>query len=797
MPKFKVINPDTPEEIDLVQDIPLVDEETGSDQIDSEGNVLVKRYVTRTVNLNGINAVKNSLPQIKENAKNLKDLYDYSHSVNTDQQNQILENSSKITELLTDTTALEVTVTELENKIKGIQGIDIDDVKADLDALKQSAYLITGGILRGDISVQTPNTATVTLNPSGSETSASFKCTNDMLECTSTWGKLFKQSEEGGFFYGLSSTALADKNGKELTNYISDIMGSNAQLTFIKGDGTSQVISINNVISATKATQDGNGDVIANTYIKSINGVKADANGDIKLVAGGSKEIGEIFYSTTPMDNVNYHLLDGTILDGNAEEYKQFYNYLLSIKPTYASLFITDEEYQTQLNDKGVCGKYVLDEVNKTIRLPKITGFIEGTVDSSALGELVKAGLPNITGSITIDDTSVQRSTASGAFSLRSGFSQGTGWDEDKPAAIFDFNASKSSSIYGNSTTVQPQSIKLFVYVVVNNGSVEDAPLDVTKEYQLNNPFSLFDYRYVSHRLNNASWVLSTNTFLSADLYPTAYEKLLAELNESSIGLSVKRTSDVYTDHDYVVDTENNSFRLPLVIKERVLVESKVATDKDPTWYSLYSDGWCEQGGLASCVYTGTEVTIPIPFKDKNYTVNCTDSKYGEATYNTSAEILSNSTIKMGSGFATAHLTHWYACGYAQDKPTTNLYFYLGDTVSNPSLIELGFVQDRIGRIERKIGNLSKVGGMPDYSAGVSVSLVNSQLNFTASTDGYLVLSGCIITLYINGLKVGFMTIHTGWDGCISTIILNKGDVVTAPVIHNYHGIFFPCKGAN
>ena len=55
MPNFKVINPDTPEEIDLIQDIPLVDEETGSDQIDAEGNILVKRYVTRTVNLNGIN----------------------------------------------------------------------------------------------------------------------------------------------------------------------------------------------------------------------------------------------------------------------------------------------------------------------------------------------------------------------------------------------------------------------------------------------------------------------------------------------------------------------------------------------------------------------------------------------------------------------------------------------------------------------------------------------------------------------------------------------------------------------
>lgn len=267
MPNFKVINPDTPEEIDLVQDIPLVDEETGSDQIDSDGNILVKRYVTRTVSLKGINAVKDSLPQIKENTKNLKELYDYSHEVNTEQQTQILENISKINDLIMDTTALELAVNVIENKIKSIQGIDIDDVKADLDALMKSAYLITGGVLKGDISVQTPNTAIITLTPSGSSSYASFSCNNDVLDCTTTWGKLFKQSEEGGFFYGISSKAIADKNGNDVTNYISDIMGSNAQLTFFKGDGTSQVISINNVVSATKATQDGKGNVISDTYL--------------------------------------------------------------------------------------------------------------------------------------------------------------------------------------------------------------------------------------------------------------------------------------------------------------------------------------------------------------------------------------------------------------------------------------------------------------------------------------------------------------------------------------------------
>lgn len=484
--------------------------------------------------------------------------------------------------------------------------------------------------------------------------------------------------------------------------------------------------------------------------VKSVNGVNADENGNVKI-ANVSKEIGEIFYSTIPMDNVNYHLLDGTILDGNAEEYKQFYNYLLSIKPTYSSLFIAEEDYQTQLNDKGVCGKYVLDEVSKTIRLPKITGFIEGTVDSSALGELVEAGLPNITGSITVSDSSYKGSLASGAFTLSSYEKDACGWSDDQTKAVFNFDASRSSSIYGNSTTVQPQSIKLFVYVVVSKEVVEDAPLDVTKEYQLNNPFSLFDYRYVSHRLNNASWVLSTNAFLSGDLYPSAYEKLLAELNESSIGLSVKSASDVYTDYDYVVDTENNSFRLPLVIKERVLVESKVATDEDPTWYNLYSDGWIEQGGLSTQQVTnGSPISITLlkDYLSTDYYIQ-TGSLASSVVPSSSAPFVTCYNLTT-SGFSVCNSSSfgvrafWYACGYAQDKPTTNLYFYLGDTVSNPSLIELGFVQDRIGRIESKIGNLSKVGGMPDYSSGIDItsSLNKVNMSWTAPKNG--IVQACV-----------------------------------------------------
>ena len=277
MPKFKVVNPDAPEEIDFYQDIPLVDPDTGADQLDSEGNILVKRYVNHTVSIKGINEVKNALPAIKTNTQNLEELYQYTHTQSEAQQIAINNNASAIVDLQTSTSEMALDLETLKNKINGIQGIDIDEVKEDLSLLKQSAYLISGGVLKGDISIQTPHTATLTLTPSGSSSYASIATNNDVLDCTTTWGKVFKVSDEGKFFYGIADKATADVNNKELTSYIADIMGANAQLSIIKGDGTTSVLSINNVLKATNA--DNLGSYPASDYVRSVNGVTTDVSG--------------------------------------------------------------------------------------------------------------------------------------------------------------------------------------------------------------------------------------------------------------------------------------------------------------------------------------------------------------------------------------------------------------------------------------------------------------------------------------------------------------------------------------
>lgn len=267
MSKFKVTNPDEPIEIDLYQDIPSKDPDTGIDQVDNEGNILVKRYVTRSINSKGIANIKNALPQINTNKEAIAALDKYAKDNVASITSDIGSINDNLLGTQSDLSDLTQTVSVLKGKINGIQGIDIDVVQADVDALKKSAYLITGGVLKGDVSIQTPKTAVLTLTPSGSSSYASFSTNNDVLDCTTTWGKVFKVSEEGKYFYGLADKATQDALGQDIAdNYIKDITGANATLTITKGAGTTSILSINNVLQAQKAKADKNNNDITTTY---------------------------------------------------------------------------------------------------------------------------------------------------------------------------------------------------------------------------------------------------------------------------------------------------------------------------------------------------------------------------------------------------------------------------------------------------------------------------------------------------------------------------------------------------
>ena len=234
------------------------------------------------------------------------------------------------------------------------------------------------------------------------------------------------------------------------------------------------------------------------SIVKSVNGTRLDfyislQNNNVghalsdtdywaKATLNAGKNIGEIVTSVIPLSDSGLHLLDGTVLSGSGV-YADFVNYIASIYDASLSYFTTEADWQTTVSKYGSCGKFVYDSENNTVRLPKIVGFIEGTSGVSTLGNLTQAGLPNITGNIGFSGTDPDTVIAwgNGAFSrsLWSGAGNSHNYPRNNAGVDYNFSASRSNSIYGKSSTVQPQSIKVLYYIVLANDAKNTLQVDI------------------------------------------------------------------------------------------------------------------------------------------------------------------------------------------------------------------------------------------------------------------------------------------------------------------------------
>ena len=269
------------------------------------------------------------------------------------------------------------------------------------------------------------------------------------------------------------------------------------------------------------------------------------------------RNIGEIVQSTIPLTDAGLHLLDGSLLAYGS--YQAFIDYVADLynSGNYDDIFSPEANWQQAVSDYGVCGKFVYDSTNNTVRLPKITGILEGTTDVTALGDLVEAGLPNITGEFIGGN---QNGTISGAFEFV-GNSLSAQAGSSYREAQMSFDASNSSSIYGNSTTVQPQTVKAFYYIVI---------------------------------------ATSTKTEIQVDI-----DEIVTDLNGKA---------------DVDLSNVPNS--------KGILTESYV---NGASWYRVYSDGWCEQGGMASgTLGTLVQVALIKSYKDTSYNILLTATHTNE-----------------------------------------------------------------------------------------------------------------------------------------------------------------------
>lgn len=489
----------------------------------------------------------------------------------------------------------------------------------------------------------------------------------------------------------------------------------------------------------------------------------------VVIKTGASWEVGDVGISAFGIDETQNRrrYLNGQVI--SQAQFESFTDKLKSIVALYPNLATTDENWQAEVTNSalGQCGKFVIDDVAGTIRLPKVVN-INGLQDLTGLGGIKAESLPNITGQINAGTGDPR-----GAF-YNTGSSGGT----TTPGGVYSlgyigFDASRSSSTYQDNAPVQQEAVQYPYFIQVAEGV--ETSVDVSREIELNNPFSLLDYKYSEYELSNASWLLSNGQWNSGAVYQSVYDLLLQIYNGTvtKAGVSVKLSTEAYADTDFVLNTGDTTFRLPVkvlmagskrvagngmtlglddgtlkygIVKSHtngtryvsgytnlygaatgtmgiddginsargagittdptksgietsanglylyfyvgetvqdanIIAAAGVLTDvaglkahsivetyvNGTSWYRIYSDGWCEQGGEYNKPAVGA-VTISLlkAFIDTSYTVNMSGFYTGgqigsiDGLY---AKSVNNFTV-MSNNEATNYWVVWRACGY-------------------------------------------------------------------------------------------------------------------------------------
>ena len=272
-------------------------------------------------------------------------------------------------------------------------------------------------------------------------------------------------------------------------------------------------------------------------------------------------------------------------------------------------LIVGLQQWNDIYNANGSCGKFAWSGTD--LKFPAINCFVQGLGTNGTLNDLAKlipAGLPNITGQVT----SFRNMFASGAFSVVStpntGAAEhwvGRGWDQS-----LKFDASSSNSIYGNSDTVQPQSIK-YPYIIS-----------------------------IYNKIQNAAYID------------------LLELKENSVDKA-----------NITLDNVSNisGFRKLIEVYKGTNAWYKIFSEYDPETGSFVGY-WCEQGGNISVTGGDNEITVNLLKEfDGNYTVfkNYNSNRNSNALdYEVSCYNKTSTSFKTHCNSGDTSSFDWYACGW-------------------------------------------------------------------------------------------------------------------------------------
>lgn len=188
---------------------------------------------------------------------------------------------------------------------------------------------------------------------------------------------------------------------------------------------------------------------------------------DWQPVGGGSKDIFEVFYSTsTATPRGAFPLWTGETITNCKTLYPTFYQKALEYQTNGKIRVVTSTVYEQELTTYGECGAFVIDATSGSIRLPKITRFISSL---DVIGDI----------GVTKQDQISKHKHAYSIFYL-SGNADGATYgavDYTQRAQETSGTTSLTNTVVGDE--IQPKHIRLALYIQVYNTITPSATTDL------------------------------------------------------------------------------------------------------------------------------------------------------------------------------------------------------------------------------------------------------------------------------------------------------------------------------
>lgn len=351
-------------------------------------------------------------------------------------------------------------------------------------------------------------------------------------------------------------TALAGKAPMSHTHTIAnvtnlqtalDAKATTTDLDKLKGDVYTEIQSTNTALGD-KASLNHTHTVSQITdmpkVVLSVNNTTPDDSGNVKV---GALPLGHLFawpFQTPP---------DGAIQCNGATYNRALYTDLFAYATSKGWVKTEAEWQEIATRDNGFCPFYSSGDGSTNFRTPKFAPYQQIALDSASAGKYHQAGLPNITGYWNTRGPEILENPAGGAFIIeKTSDNYGYGHAPGGVSPKLRIDASRSSSVYGRSSTVQPESHEWIMCVVAYGVATNVGSVDIQ---------------------NVMSAVNAVQANVSAIPKPNAY----------------------------VTETWRSG----------------------TSWYRVWSDGFIEQGGMAT-VGDGSyaPVTFPHPFSKAYYSIS-------------------------------------------------------------------------------------------------------------------------------------------------------------------------------